>query len=345
MLNIYPKLAPMAGLAGYGGGPTGLGLGGAAAFAITTNAFGDRAITAGGYIDDVGNKGMNWIEYHAIGSCANGSDFGDLTEGRAGPMGVSNVARCAFGGGYNTSSPVRKNVIDYVAPATTGNASDFGDLSEGRSSPGGMGCDGRGIWGHGSKSSGQSDTMDYVAIDTTGNATDFGNATIVSGECAGGGNGEIFTMAGGYNGGYTNDSIAYAVAATPGNATDFGNLTEGRDSTGSMCSDLNGSDRCVVNNGKAGSSYSNVLDYITISTPANATDFGDATAAYHAASGTSDNSKGVMAGGNAGCANQNNCPNYNYIRQVTIGTTGNASNCATLANSSGNKGSSSGAPS
>ncbi len=229
MLNVYPKLAPIAGLAGYGGGPTGLGLGGAAAFAITTNAFGDRAITAGGYIDDVGNKGMNWIEYHAIGSCANGSDFGDLTEGRAGPMGVSNVARCAFAGGYNTSSPVRKNVIDYVAPATTGNASDFGDLTEGRSGCGGMGCDGRGIWGHAYKSSGQSDTMDYVAIDTTGNAVDFGDSTLQRYWCASASDGTKMVTGGGDN---TSDArigtCEHITIETLGNATTFGGLSQSR---------------------------------------------------------------------------------------------------------------------
>ena len=336
MLNIYPKLAPMAGLTGYGGGPTGIVLGGAASFVITTNSWGDRAVSGGAYIDNVGNKGMDWMDYWTISSCGSSTDFGNLVEGRANAGGgCSNTARICYAGGYNTSSPDRKNNIDYIAPATTGNASDFGDLTAGRSSCGNYACDGRGIVG-GGYVSGATNTIDYFSIASTGNASDFGDHSANFSVGGGGGNGEIWCYAG------TSAVINHVVAATTGNATDSGDLTNSRAPESACASDLNGSDRCVWTQAIASGNYDDTLDYITVSTPGNATDFGNGTASYRGTGGTSNNVKGQIIGGNAGCANSSNCPNYNYIRQITIDTTGNASNCSTLNNSGMGQGCSSG---
>jgi hypothetical protein len=41
----------------------------------------------------------NVIEYITIASAGNAIDFGDLTQARWGPTGVSNSTRVAFGGG------------------------------------------------------------------------------------------------------------------------------------------------------------------------------------------------------------------------------------------------------
>ena len=341
MLNIYPKLAPMAGLPGYGGGPTGLGLAGAAGYVITTNAWGDRGMSFGGYIDNVGNKGMDWMDYWEISSCGGASDFGNLVEGRANSAGGgSNVARCVFSGGYNTSSPDRKNNIDYVNPASTGNASDFGDLQSGRSGCGDAACDGRNITSPGYNGGGNSN-IDYFSIASTGNASDFGDTTQTDTGSGAGGNGETWVTVLGATGSSSN-GMDYVIAATTGNGTDFGDLAYPRGAAGGMTSDLNGSDRCVWTHDIYLGGYSDSMDYITMSTTGNATDFGDGTAAYRQVGGTSNNTKGQLVGGNAGCANNSGCPNYNYIRQITIATTGNASNCSGLTNSGMGQGAASG---
>jgi len=63
--------------------------------------------------------------------------------------------------------------------------------------------------------------------------------------------------------------------------------------------------------------YRNTLEYITIATTGNATDFGDLTVGRHGASGVSNGSRIVYAGGNYGSA-------QNVLDYITVATTGNA---------------------
>ena len=81
------------------------------------------------------------------------------------------------------------------------------------------------------------------------------------------------------------------------------------------------------NSGDAESS--NVIDYITISTPGNATDFGDMTSSRHLLAGLSNGTRGVMAGGLTGNSEQNT------IDYITIATTGNATDFGDLTQAAG----------
>ena len=63
--------------------------------------------------------------------------------------------------------------------------------------------------------------------------------------------------------------------------------------------------------------YSNVIDYVTIASIGNATDFGDLTVARRYSAGAANTSRAVFGGGTAG--------DYrNEIDYVTINTIGNA---------------------
>ena len=75
----------------------------------------------------------------------------------------------------------------------------------------------------------------------------------------------------------------------------------------------------------AGGSTANVtIDYITIATPSNSTDFGDLTASMEDyGSGCSDSSRGVWGGGYRGGWS-------NIIDYITIATTGNATDFGNL---------------
>ncbi len=66
-----------------------------------------------------------------------------------------------------------------------------------------------------------------------------------------------------------------------------------------------------------GASTVNVMDYVTIQTTGNATDFGDLTVGRYLGGGTSNGSRGVFGGGYTGS-------NQDVIDYITIGTTGNA---------------------
>jgi len=61
----------------------------------------------------------------------------------------------------------------------------------------------------------------------------------------------------------------------------------------------------------------NVMDYVTVATTGNATDFGDLTSRRFQLGGLSDGSRGVFAGGYTGSWT-------NAMDYITIQTTGNA---------------------
>ena len=76
-LNIYPKLAPMPGMTGMGGGPTGLPLGGAAALLVPF--YGARGVYFGAFYESGNTRTWTHIDYSDITGGGNASDFGDMT--------------------------------------------------------------------------------------------------------------------------------------------------------------------------------------------------------------------------------------------------------------------------
>jgi len=84
-------------------------------------------------------------------------------------------------------------------------------------------------------------------------------------------------------------------------------------------------DRGVTVGGYSSSGYDVTIDYITISTTGNATDFGDlsATRAYFSATSNSTNERGVFGGGTTGVG-------VDIIEYVTINSIGNATDFGDL---------------
>ena len=117
--------------------------------------------------------------------------------------------------------------------------------------------------------------------------------------------------------------IDYITFATIGNATDFGDPSTLRAGTSGMCSPTRG---CFSGGFGPSPAYtqSNVIDYITIASTGNATDFGDATVTRDSPTGTSSATRGVTGGGNASPANTN------VIDYITIASTGNATDFGDL---------------
>ena len=67
----------------------------------------------------------------------------------------------------------------------------------------------------------------------------------------------------------------------------------------------------------------NTMDYFTIASTGNATDFGDLTVAVRGGFGMSNSSRGLLAGGN-------NPSDQNTIGYITIASTGNATDYGDL---------------
>jgi len=239
---------------------------------------GSRGVFNLGYVFGGSEGRSNVLEYITIASTGNATDFGDLTVARNVAGACSNTTRGVWGGGH-FSTP--QNVIDYITIATTGNATDFGDLLA--TAYGLAGCSDhstRGVFGGGYNS----DTIQYITIATAGNATDFGNLIQAKnniGSCSSETRG---LFAGGSLGTTSNitDEIDYITISTTGNATDFGNLLG---SVRSITATSNGTRGVFAsgNNGGGNSDFSNVIQYVTIASTGNATDFGDLTVAREAA--------------------------------------------------------------
>ena len=181
----------------------------------------------------------------------------------------------------------------------------------------------------------QSNVMDYITIASAGNAIDFGDMTDSWNRAAGAGDATYALFAAGRRAGSSElngwtENIDYVTVSTTGNATDFGDLTTFKDN---MAGNSNGT-RATFSGGSTntGSNVTlNNIDYVTVATPGNATDFGDLLAVNESAAGTSGSptsggggsiawggDRGVFAGGYASSTAQNT------IDYVDITNAGNA---------------------
>ena len=271
--------------------------------------YGPRGCWGGGEDGSTGSK-KDVIDYITISTLGNATDFGNLLAARRAMGGASGDGRGLFFGGGEPS----QNVIQYITIAVLGNASDFGDLTSAQENCGGLSSGVRGVRIGGAAQV----TLDYVTIATTGNATDFGDTLNGNSGAAGLSNGTYGLIAGGN---YPNtNNIEKITVATTGNAVDWADLTTTPNRTTSYSSDTRG----IWSGGysvTAQNAYSNVIEYVTIATQANATDFGDLLATWAGASGVSDAIKGVAYGGwKPGGGGAQNL----QMQYVTIATTGNS---------------------
>jgi hypothetical protein len=291
--------------------------------------YGERGIIGGGYP-------KNDISYVTISTTGNASDFGNLSTDLDEPGTCSDGSRIIFAGGmsYNTAT-YATDLIQYVTASTTGNATTFGDLLAADFAVAGLSNGPRGVFAGGRDRPGYrnfTNVISYITIASTGNATDFGDLLSADtnnfwSSMAGCSNGTrgVFGGAGVYT---PSNVMQYITIDTTGNATDFGNLTVSRGSAGG----LNGGDRGVFAGGYADiSPYAgfNTIDYISIPTTGNATDFGDLTVNRVGPAALSDNSRGIIA-------------NNQTIDYITISTTGNASDFGDLNYSASSPGGASG---
>ena len=139
--------------------------------------------------------------------------------------------------------------------------------------------------------------------------------------------GRALLMGGAVSPGSTNTTqIKYFDIASQGITDDFGQTSVARRATASLSS----STRAVMGGGFVSppSPYtiSDVMDYVTIATTANATDFGNMQSTGYSYGTASNETRGLFAGG----YRPNNSAVVNTIDLITIATTGNASNFGDL---------------
>ena len=158
--------------------------------------------------------------------------------------------------------------------------------------------------------------MDYWDITNSSvNAADFGD-TIGGGHYSSGGisNGSrgIFT------GGNSNTNvIQYITTSTLGNAIDFGDMTRNNFGTGNTSDNTRGIIAGGANPPSDVGQGWNGIEYITIATTSNGTNFGNLAQSREHSAGASNGTRGAIAGGQSPAA-------INNIDYVTIQTTANA---------------------
>jgi len=183
----------------------------------------------------------------------------------------------------------------------------------------------RGVFGLGLTTA-SSNIIDYITIATTGNSTDFGDLTVARNAVGSVASESRGVFGSGAATGVLQNVMDYITIATTGNASDFGDLTLAQHSKEGLASTTRG----VFAGGYAGNGgtpapYSNILEYITIASTGNATDFGDLSTANMMLMGASGGVRGVFGGGQAvGSAA------VNRMEYITIATTGNVTDFGDL---------------
>ena len=293
-----------------------------------------RGIIAGGQVP--GNTAQ--MDYITVATTGNSTDFGDLTTARQ-TQGVSNSIDLIFGGGSNT------NVIDKMTIANLANAVDFGDLtktfnshlaaSDGhgglpeeisinlqRPSVTYMPGSGRTLFGGGyTPGNPYMTTIEIVHAFTLGNTSDFGELSVGRRSVSGTGS----TTRGLFLSGSTptySDVIDSIEIASTGNAADFGNLSRATARGAALSSTTRG----VFAGGQTGPSpytRENEIEYVTIASAGNITDFGDLTSARSAFAGGSSAVRGFFAGGHTGSYT-------NIIDYITIASAADAADFGDL---------------
>ena len=256
------------------------------------------------------------LEYIYIPTTGNGTDFGDGTVAVGDTVaGTASATRAIFCGGDPSHTTIQ--AIEY---SSKGNAFDFGDLTVHVSQASAISDGTRGIKGGGyDPSPGASiNVMDTVIISSVGNAIDFGDLTTTARGTAGAQSTTRGIFAGGISSGpeVLSNVIQYITMATFGNATDFGDLTVARRNLAGFSSSTRG----VFGGGftpSPSTTQYNTIDYITIASTGNATDFGDLTQARSDFGGASTKTRGTFICGRTPSI-------QNTIDYVTIASTGNA---------------------
>lgn len=224
------------------------------------------------------------------------------------------ATRGVFAGGR---SPSLTNVIQYIEISTTGNATDFGDISVASAYLAGCASSTRGLFAGvvtGTKS------IEYITISTTGDATYFGDligGTYNFGAACNSSTRGIIGV------GSNSNVISYVTIASTGNAIDFGDLLNA--TTVQVYSSCSSPTRGIFAGGNnSGGTPINVIQYITIASTGNATDFGDLLSNASDGAACSNSTRGLIVLAYNGSSTVNN------IEYITIATTGNATDFGDL---------------
>jgi len=221
------------------------------------------------------------IDFVTISSQGGANDFGDMSLQRNGLAAFGSETRGILAGGYTTPTNTQTNLIEFITIASTGDANDFGDLSERREIMAGFASPTRGIIAGGAQGATITNLtadIQFVTLSTGGDSQRFGELVRLRYRLPGASNSTRgLTFGGRYPGQNGVDEIDYITIATEGNAQDFGNLTAAVHESGALASSTRGI-HFGGETAPASGAMVNTIEFVTIATTGNATDFGDLAA-------------------------------------------------------------------
>ena len=279
-----------------------------------------RSVRAGGRISPAQRREMDYVE---IATTGNATSFGELSIQSGYNSGASSATRGLVQLGGAPASNAYSAVLDYYTFSSKGGVNDFGSLTTAWFNGIGFSSSTRGAFAGGRTSPGvNNNSIEYVTIATTGNASDFGDYTKARGgmaSCAS-------LTRGVFGGGYTDPAyetqwtdIQYVTIASKGDAKDFGELFTGRYRFYGCSNTTRGLFMGGAYTSSAPNTISslNTIDYVTIASLGNATDFGDLTRLTAGNAASASATRGLCMGGYGPST-------VNTIDYVTIASTGNA---------------------
>jgi len=278
----------------------------------SNTGLGTRLLLAGGRIS--APAFTDTIEFVTISTLGNAQDFGNLAQSHGNGSsqgGCASRTRGIWLSGQLGTSPSYSNIIQFVTFSSTGNASDFGDINSARAAVGNLSNQTRAMCFGGSLSDGSKPTqIDAVTIASEGNAFDFGDMSTYVGNTANLASSTRGIMAGGSISPTRTNTIQFITINTSGNTVDFGDLSVVGPAGGATTASYNGvgysnSTRGIIHGGRdVNNNHINSIQFITIATTGNSSDFGDtAVAAAHQMGGSSPTRGVVGAGFNPSATN------------------------------------------
>ena len=225
-----------------------------------------RAVFAYG---ESSSTNTNIIDYISLTSQGNAADFGDMGATKDKSSGASNSTYAVF-----SRQNVSSGAYDYVTIASTGNSTSWGNAQRDTEAAATCASTTYGFWAGGTTAT---QDIEYITWSSTGNSVGWGtlgNAASLASGCSSSTRGLVNTA---FNGTNVLNTIEYFSLASTGNGSDFGDLTAVRDSIGEATSS---GTRGIFSGGYISSSatFLKSIDYVTIATTGNASDFGDLVA-------------------------------------------------------------------
>ena len=280
-----------------------------------------RGITAGGDNPTY----LSSMEFVEIATTGNSTDFGDMSEAKRNQCGASSSTRGVILGGQISPGNYATKPIEYTIISSGGGSNDFGNLTTDHVDGAGVTSEIRGFICGGLN---YQNIMEFVTIATTGDATDFGDLTEagrqLSAGCESPTRGIIL---GGYSGvdGSTSatKTIQFFNFASQGDTTKFGELTEIARNVIAVSDQTRGVRMGGYSETANPAAFTDTIDFITMASEGNATDFGNCLAAVLNGAPVQNRTRGLMMGGATPA-------DTNVIQFITIQSTGNATDFGDL---------------